>query len=277
VETNFDQAFKVLIDLSPSDWAMFTGISGIDFAEGMETDLPVRNKYVDRLIRITDPQGIFALHLEFQSGKSGNRIPNRLLDYSIGITERHRLPVHSCVILLSKSADSPVLTGTYKQISRGVLPYLIFRYQVCRLWTLPLEMFLVPGSSLAAAGVLADYGDLTFELVGTRITECVNRIADSVTRDTVLSIAYSLAGMRFNDAKADIMFERNLEMLERSSTIQAAIRRGEARLLLTSAEQIFGTPSQEILDKVRSAKSKKLVEWNVRMRTAQSWAELTTD
>ena len=66
-------------------------------------------------------------------------------------------------------------------------------------------------------------------------------------------------------------------MLERSSVIQAAIRRGEARLLLTSAEQIFGAPSQEILDKVRSAKSKKLVEWAVRMRTAQSWTELVSD
>ena len=83
--------------------------------------------------------------------------------------------------------------------------------------------------------------------------------------------------MRFNDGKADIMFERNLEVLERSSTIQAAIRRGEARLLLTSAEQVFGAPSQDILDKVRNAKSKKLVEWNVRIRTAQSWAELVTD
>ena len=73
------------------------------------------------------------------------------------------------------------------------------------------------------------------------------------------------------------MFERNLEMLERSSVIQAAIRRGEARLLLTSAEQVFGTPSQEILDKVRNAKSKKLVEWNLRIGKAQSWNELISD
>ena len=67
-------------------------------------------------------------------------------------------------------------------------------------------------------------------------------------------------------------------MLEKySSTVQATIHRGEARMLLTSAEQIFGAPSQEILDKVRNAKSKKLVEWTVRIRTAQSWTELVTD
>ena len=73
------------------------------------------------------------------------------------------------------------------------------------------------------------------------------------------------------------MFGRNIEMLERSSVIQAAIRRGEARLLLTSAEQIFGAPSQDVVDKVKQAKSKKLVELAVRLRTAQSWAELVTD
>ena len=55
------------------------------------------------------------------------------------------------------------------------------------------------------------------------------------------------------------------------------MRRGEAQLLLTSAEQIFGAPSQEVLDKVRSAKSKQLVAWNIRMRTAQSWTELIAD
>jgi hypothetical protein len=84
--------------------------------------------------------------------------------------------------------------------------------------------------------------------------------------------------MRFNRSQAESIFGGNISMLEKySSTIKATLRRGEARLLLTSAEQIFGAPSQEILDKVRSAKSKKLVEWAVRMRTAQSWTELIAD
>ena len=87
----------------------------------------------------------------------------------------------------------------------------------------------------------------------------------------------SLSGMRFNDGKADIIFGRNLEMLERSSVIQAAIRRGEARLLLETAGELFGAPSQDVVDKVKQAKSKKLVEWAVRLRTAQSWTELIAD
>ena len=84
--------------------------------------------------------------------------------------------------------------------------------------------------------------------------------------------------MRFNRSQADIMFGREISVLEKySSTVQATLRRGEARLLLTSAEQIFGAPSQEIVDKIKQAKSKKLVEWAIRLRTAQSWSELITD
>jgi hypothetical protein len=277
VITNYDKAFKLLVDLSPLDWALFTGLDKVGKADGMETELPERNRYVDRLIRVSDDHVELAVHLEFQAGKSGNRVPLRLLDYSIGVTQRYRLPVHSCVVLLCKPADSPVLTGEFMYGLPNMLPYLTFRYRVIRLWKVPLATFLNPGSSLAAAGVLSDFGNLPAKEVGTLVTACIESIQDADTRHLVLTIAYNLAGLRFNDGKADIMFERNLEVLERSSTIQAAIRRGEARLLLTSAEQVFGAPSQDILDKVRNAKSKKLVEWNLRIGKAQSWAELVTD
>ena len=275
--TNYDKAFKLLVDLSPLDWALFTGLDKVGKADGMETELPERNRYVDRLIRVSDDHVELAVHLEFQAGKSGNRVPLRLLDFSIGVTQRYRLPVHSCVVLLCKPADSPVLTGEFMYGLPNMLPYLTFRYRVIRLWKVPLETFLIPGSSLAAAGVLSDFGNLPAKDVGTLVTACIESIQDADTRHLVLTIAYNLAGLRFNDGKADIMFERNLEVLERSSTIQAAIRRGEARLLLTSAEQVFGAPSQDILDKVRNAKSKKLVEWNLRIGKVQSWAELVTD
>ena len=275
--TNYDKAFKLLVDLSPSDWALFTGLDKVSKADGMETELAERGRYVDRLIRVSDDHVEIAVHLEFQAGKSGNRVPLRLLDYSIGVTEKYRLPVHSCVVLLCKPADSPVLTGEYISGLPNVLPYLTFRYRVVRLWKLPLDTFLISGSSLAAAGVLSDFGNLTVKEVGTLVTACIDSIQDADTRHLVLTIAYNLAGLRFNDGKADIMFGRNLEMLERSSVIQAAIRRGEARLLLETAGELFGAPSQDVVDKVKQAKSKKLVEWAVRLRTAQSWAELVTD
>jgi hypothetical protein len=278
VKADYDQAFKILVDLNPNDWALLAGLSVVNNAAGMETELAERNRHLDRLIRVSDDQGDIAVHLEFQAGKSGNRVPIRLIDYSIGVTEKYRLPVHSCVVLLRRPADSPVLTGAYKQRSRGVMPYLTFRYRVVRLWQVPVKTLLLPGSSVAVAAVLADHGTLPADEIALRIATCINVISDIDTRAMLFTIAYNLAGLRFNDSQADIMFGREISVLEKySSTVQATLRRGEARLLLTSAEQIFGAPSQEILDKVRNAKSKKLVEWNLRIGKAQSWTELVTD
>jgi rhodanese-related sulfurtransferase len=171
VKADYDQAFKILVDLNPNDWALLAGLTVVNNAAGMETELAERNRHLDRLIRVSDDRVDIAVHLEFQAGKSGNRVPIRLLDYSIGVTEKYRLPVHSCVVLLRRPADSPVLTGAYKQRSRGVMPYLTFRYRVVRLWQVPVTTLLLPGSSVAVAGVLSDYGTLTADEIAEGFIE----------------------------------------------------------------------------------------------------------
>jgi hypothetical protein len=62
-----------------------------------------------------------------------------------------------------------------------------------------------------------------------------------------------------------------------SVTLQGVIRRAEARLLLSSAGQIFGVPPQDVIDKVNAATSEKLLIWSTRLRAAQSWSELIAD
>ena len=71
-------------------------------------------------------------------------------------------------------------------------------------------------------------------------------------------------------------------MLEKYSvTMQYFIREGEARgqrnLLLASAGNIFGTPPQQVVDKINEATSEMLLNWTTRLRTAQSWTELIAD
>ena len=84
--------------------------------------------------------------------------------------------------------------------------------------------------------------------------------------------------MRFNKKQAESIFGRNVSVLEKYSvTLQYFIRRAEARLLLSSAGQIFGTPPQQVVDKVNEATSEMLLQWNIKLRTAQSWTELIAD
>jgi hypothetical protein len=94
----------------------------------------------------------------------------------------------------------------------------------------------------------------------------------------LFTITYNLAGLRFNYSQTESIFGRDVSVLEKYSvTLQYFIRRAEARLLLATAEPVFGDPPQHILDKVNEANSEKLLDWSRRLRTAQSWNELSTD
>jgi hypothetical protein len=92
----------------------------------------------------------------------------------------------------------------------------------------------------------------------------------------------SSSGLRFNDDQAESIFGRNVSVLEKYSvTLQYFIREGEERgqrnLLLASAGQIFGTPPQQVVDRVNEATSEMLLNWTTRLRTAQSWTDLIAE
>ena len=128
------------------------------------------------------------------------------------------------------------------------------------------------------AEVLSDYGTLTVDEIAERIAACINVISDIDTRAMLFTITYNLAGLRFNYSQTESIFGRDVSVLEKYSvTLQYFIRRAEARLLLATAEPVFGDPPQHILDKVNEANSEKLLDWSRRLRTAQSWNELSTD
>ena len=141
-----------------------------------------------------------------------------------------------------------------------------------------MQTFLIPGSSLAVAGVLSDFGALSLEEAGLQIRGCIDAIDDLDKHETLLEHAIGLAGLRFNDEQAESMFGRKISVLEKYSvTLQGVIRRAEARLLLEFAKQIFGTPTPQIIEKVDEATSETLLTWSMRLRMAQSWSELITD
>ena len=152
------------------------------------------------------------------------------------------------------------------------------RYHPIRVWQEPLERFLIPGSSLAVAGVLSDFGKRDLEEAGVEIRRCIDEVSDPGRREDMLYHLVVLAGMRFNRSQAESIFGRNVSVLEKYSvTLQYFIRQAEARLLLESAKQIFGMPPQQVVDKVNEATSEMLLQWNTKLRTAQSWTELIAD
>jgi hypothetical protein len=192
--------------------------------------------------------------------------------------KRYSLTTMSCVLILRREADSPEIgESVVRSVPRFGAVHK-FRYRPIRIWKEPLQTFLIPGSSLAVAGVLADFGSLSLEEAGGEVRSCIDAVSDFDEREKLLEHAISLAGLRFNDEQAESMFGRKISVLEKYSvTLQGVIRRAEARLLLSSAGQIFGVPPQQVVDKVNEATSEMLLSWTTRLRTAQSWTELIAD
>jgi predicted transposase YdaD len=282
VESSYDATFKVLVDRSPGAWAEFVFGSSIGLASPVDTSLHATKEVVDRLLRVESLGREFIIHIEFHAGHSGNAIPNRLFYYNTAVMKRYSLTTLSCVLILRREADSPAVNASVVHSLPEFGDVHRFRYRPIRIWKEPLERFLIPGSSLAVAGVLADFGERTLEEAGAEIRRCIDLVRDPDQRKDLHYHFVVLAGMRFNRSQAESIFGGNMSMLEKYSvTLQYFIREGEERgqrsLLLASARQVFGTPTQQVIEKINEATSEKLLAWNTRLRTAQSWSELITD
>jgi len=282
VENSYDATFKVLVDHSPGDWARYLFASTVELAAPVDTTLHATKEVVDRLIRVSHSGSDFILHVEFHAGHSGNAIPSRLFHYNAAVMKRHALTTLSCVLILRKEADSPSIIGGFVRSIEPFGDIHSFRYHPIRLWKEPFDRFLIPGSSLAVAGVLADFGERTLEEAGAEIRMCIDEVSDPERREDMLYHLVVLAGMRFNRSQAESIFGRDVSVLEKYSvTLQYFIREGEERgqrnLLLASVGPVFGAPPQDVIDKVNAATSEKLLIWSTRLRTAQSWTELIAD
>ena len=260
----------------------------------MNPELAATHRQVDALLSIRLPSSQCVLHLDFQAGKDGRRVPRHLLEYSVDITRKHNLPVHTCLILLSPRADSPAITGEYRCRVSGLENCISYSYAVIRLWKVPLDELLIPGSSMAAVGVLADFGERSLQDFGIAITQCILTIQNESTQLENFGLAYKLAGMRFNPETAEAIFERQMTMLEQSSTAQHLLRRGRiegreegreeglALWLLVGARKhfietatLFFGPIPEISSlRINTAQEADRSQWTSQLRTAKSWDEL---
>ena len=305
----FDRTLKQLVDVDPQRWATLAGLPKVVSWSVISPELSATHRQVDALLSVRLQAGQCALHLEFQAGKDGRRVPRRLLEYSVDITRIHNLPVHTCVFLLTPRSDSPAISGVYRQHVAGLDNYLIYSYKVIRFWKIPLDVLLIPGSSLAAVGILADFGGRSFRAVGTAITQCILAIPNEATRLEILGHAYTLAGMRFNPEKAESIFERQMTMLEQSSTVQHLLRRGRNEGLelgrqegreeglelgreeglslgilagarkhfIETATLFFGAIPETSAMRVNTAQETDISRWTSRLRSASSWDELLKD
>jgi len=191
---------------------------------------------------------------------------------------RHDAVVLSVHVLLRPEADSPQRDGVLQRGLPNEAPVSTLRYEVIRVWQLPVEQLLTGGFGTLALAPISNVPKGQAREVVRRINERLSGPKAPRRAKDILAATYVLLGLRYSDDFAYALFEEVLGM-EESATYQAIMRRGRAeearRMLLLAGETKFGPADAatqaalEALDDLR-----QLEELMVRFVNAESWQEL---
>src|SRR5438094_6269483 len=168
MEHPFDPTLKTLSELSPADW--------LPLAKRRRRRVTIEDSDVgtlvsgatDKLFRVHD-QPEYLLHLDFEAGHFRSELPWRLRLYNSVFEYRHRRVVLSVPVLLSPEADSPQWNGLFQSGFPGEVPISTLRYEVIRVWQLPVEQLLSGGIGTLALAPISDVPENQVRLVIRRM------------------------------------------------------------------------------------------------------------
>ena len=150
----YDASTKYLVQTRLADWLPLSGRTTTAM-QVIDADSGHRHRRGGSRLRVCE-EPPWLLDLELQASRDPDLLPN-LPVYNVLLARRHRTLVRTVVVLLRKSADSPELTGTFQCGFRDEPPYLVFRYEVVRVWQLSPETFFSGGLGILPLTPLAPW------------------------------------------------------------------------------------------------------------------------
>ena len=155
MEKLYDPTLKALVETAPADWLPLLHLAPAHVSV-IDADIAaVLSGAADKVLRVHgEPE--YLLHLDFQVGHDSARLPRRLRLYNTVLEDRHDLLVRSVAVLLHPGADSPQLTGRLARGFPGEEPYSFLRYDVMRVWQIPVEQLLHGGLGTLALAPIGD-------------------------------------------------------------------------------------------------------------------------
>lgn len=222
----YDATLKSLLEDAPQDWPILAGIADPQVTV-IDSDIATISGAADKVLRLEGPRP-WIMHFEFQSGPDAT-LPARCNLYSAAMENRHMLPVQTVVVLLSPRAQLSSITGTYEVKRHHVAaPYRVFRYQVIRVWELPVESLLHGGLGQLALAPISAVQKSELPGVIDVMKERAARERDRARRGRWWTAVNILMGLRYNRAIVDQLLAGVMEM-EESVTYQAIVAKGEAK------------------------------------------------
>jgi predicted transposase YdaD len=200
------------------------------------------------------------------------------------LEKRHDLPVRSVLVLLRPGAQLSVLSGDYQRALPGsATPYRTFRYEVLRVWEMPVERLLSGGIGTLPLAPISAVAATELPDVLRRVKRKLSNHPDRGLVARLWTAVYVLMGLRYEQALVEQLLQGVMGMKE-SVTYQAIIAEGKAegaieelrKVLLSLGEEQFRAPAP-----AWAAKALARIDSLERLETlarqvlhAKSWAEL---
>jgi predicted transposase YdaD len=280
----YDATLKAMLEASPADWPRLAGLE-VGRTEVIDADVSTVTAATDKVLRLSG--GLKAImSLDFQAGPDA-ALPRRTHGYNALLEERHKQPVHSLVVLLRPQADLRTITGVYEQRLPGAKePYLIFRYQVIRVWQLPADQLLAGGPGVLPLAPISAVTEAELPGVIGRMKEKLDTPPYRETAGELWTAVDVLMGLRYDRAVIEQLL-RGVRGMKESVTYQAIVEEGVAKgrleearhMVLHQGEQRFGQPaSASIRSRIEAIRDREVLEGLVgRAFQVGSWDELLAD
>lgn len=260
----------------------------------IESGITTLTAAADKVLRVRGPSP-FLVNIEFQAGYATDLV-RTLWFRQVALDYQHDLPVLTVLILLSKSANSPSLSGVYdRQVPDG-RPTNRYHYEVVRLWEEDPESYLNGSIALVPLAPLTAIAESDLPAVVRRMRDRIDCEAPS-RADKLWVASYLLAGLRFSDEQVERLFEGVRNMRE-STTYQKILREGRQegleegrqegleegrigearRFLMLLATERFGEPDEESFAKLEGIESVERLEAlgrrMIKDTSVGSWSDL---
>jgi predicted transposase YdaD len=280
----FDASLKQLVEAYLPDWLALVPRRLRRPARIVSADLSTLTADADKVVRVEE-HSPWLLHLELQSGPDAT-LAQRLAWYNALLSYKHQCPVHTLLVLLTRRADSPKLSGELRDQIGDEPPYRVFRYQVVRVWQLDAEQLAGGSWGLFPLAPLADTDAPKLPgLIDRMGQRLIREIPDRKEAEKLAVTVEILLGLRYDRALTKLMMEKVMNMIDlrESHAYQIILEEGEAKgeskwkseVILHLATKKFGKPTAKQLRTFNAiTDAAKLTELGERLLEVDSWKAL---